>query len=924
MDGLDKENTYVLLIGSSNYPNWEVMNIPNVKVNIQELESLLSDPFYCGIPSNKMKVVLDQNLEDTNIAIQEFFDGIHTPKANVILYYSGHGLQSVKAMDDLFLATRNIREKAFEASSIRISELRSMFSECVANRKILLLDCCYAGKIAKGFMGDDASQTVARLNEFEGTYIMAASSEYERARFDPEDPNSPTKFTGKFIDVVKNGIGTDDEYCTLNSIYWQIQNSFNNQVDAPKPIQVSKNNIGVFPLFKNIKFVRIPKDEQEWNDVVKRNTINAYNAFIDKFPESKYADEAKKRIEEAEDEAAWKKAANRNTIGGYREYLSYYTKYVQEARKRLNDLAIVDQENDVWQLACNENKIEFFSQYLQAYPNGKYVAEANAKISILERQELGENYWNNVDKQSVSALKEFVKKYQSSYCTNEATLKINSLQRNEEERKKVEEQNRLKDIEDINRREAEKKFRLKHIEEEKQRELKEQLIWDQTNSRNTYEAFQKYLTDYPEGEFVNEAKQIIDKLRTSKGQENGPPINIHPIILQYWKFVAGLLVILTISMLIITHFRPIPPYLIDKKVENQGIIPLDTLYVADTAKVFIQKSLSKDILSQIKVFAEATPLYTDYFKQLLDSIKIAPKSQQDLPEVKKFVENCKIAKEVNSTNKAESSQSININLAKQSPTTKSKSISNTYTPIKHEIKYYTVNFRFQVTASKPLNQCDLYIDDKFIKKLFFLDDGTGAVENSTQIEAGEHKLKVNNVEPSYDDVTNDVSLVNYLEITQNCGLVLTWDLWKPPGWVWTPRRVVKIDIENNFETIDPVQKKNANDNNLGSGQGIKVGDTYEGGIIIEMKNDKHGVVVAPQDIGKFSYNEANRKAKECNVGKYSNWRLPDDHELLVLSNLQLIAEPENYQQISTWRSTVAGGHYIKKSEKLLVRLVRDF
>jgi hypothetical protein len=164
MDGLDIQSTYVLLIGEADYPNWPQMNIPNVHVNLDELAALLSDPDYCGIPAEKIKIVKDEDVEGTSSAIYDFFDGIQTNNATVILYYSGHGLQSTKAMDDLFLATKNIRENKFEPSAIKISELRKLFSDCPAARKILLLDCCYAGKITKGFLSDDTSETISKLN----------------------------------------------------------------------------------------------------------------------------------------------------------------------------------------------------------------------------------------------------------------------------------------------------------------------------------------------------------------------------------------------------------------------------------------------------------------------------------------------------------------------------------------------------------------------------------------------------------------------------------------------------------------------------------------------------------------------------------------------------------------------------------------
>lgn len=459
MDGLDKDNTYVLLIGASKYPNWGVMDIPNVQVNLKEIESILLDPFYCGIPKGKIKVIEDENLEDTNNGIQEFFDDIQTPKATVILYYSGHGLQSARAMDELFLATRNIREKTFEASSIKISELRRLFSECIATRKILLLDCCYAGKITKGFMSDDSSESIAKLNDFEGTYIMAASSEYERAKFDPDDPNSPTKFTGQFLEVIKNGIESDEEYCTLNSIYTQIRSSFLIQKDAPKPVQIGQNNIGNLPIFKNKKFLeKVPKDEQEWNKVIVLNTIYAYNSFIDQFPESKYKDEAEKRIQYLEDELAWKKTCNKNTIWGYRDYLNNYKNHIEEAKNRLKDLSLIEQEKEIWQLAVSENKIGGFNKYCDTYPNGIHVDEANQYIKELTEKD-----------------------------------RVLNLKKDEE--------------------------KINEEQKQKQEHFKEEQFWKQLSTDNTINSYLRYINDYPNGKYKDEAEKKIDNLRILNEEE---------------------------------------------------------------------------------------------------------------------------------------------------------------------------------------------------------------------------------------------------------------------------------------------------------------------------------------------------------------------------------------------------------------------
>lgn len=660
MNGMDKDNTYVLLIGASTYPNWQVMDIPNVQVNLKEFRALLSDPFYCGIAPEKIAVVEDENLEDTNNAIQEFFDNIQTPKATVLLYYSGHGLQSVKAMDDLFLATRNIREKTFEVSSIKISELRRQFSECIASRKILLLDCCYAGKIGKGFMSNDTSDSIAKLNEFEGTYIMAASSEYERAKFDAEDPNVPTKFTGKFIDVIKNGIDSDDEYCTLNSIYNQIRSSFHDQKDAPRPVQIGRDNIGNFPIFRNKKFTeRVPKDEQVWNKIINSNSINAYNTFIDQFPQSQYTSEAVRKIKDIEDEAAWRKACNKNTIGGYWEYINNYDNHKEDAKKRLKDLSTIEQENEIWQNAIAENKVELFEEYRKNYPDGKHIDEVKTILEKLTRSEREESAWNAVNKENILSLNEYLTKFPSDKYYKEATLQIELLRKKDEERKKLEEEANLKKLEEERKRKNEEQIRLKQIEEEEQQKLTEQKLWEQVNSTNTIRAFNKYLKKYPEGKFVVDAREKIEALKKpSEGEINRPGF-LTSLLIKYWKIITVVVIATTITFMVI-KFKPEPSRLnpIDDNLKD-SIVATDTTVsnakmATDTSlksQPSIEVPMSENLMSDIQKYSKVDVLYNADMQKIFDAISNAPQEQQQQPFVKRFVDKFNAAKEANNDSK---------------------------------------------------------------------------------------------------------------------------------------------------------------------------------------------------------------------------------------------------------------------------------
>lgn len=74
------------------------------------------------------------------------------------------------------------------------------------------------------------------------------------------------------------------------------------------------------------------------------------------------------------EENTWKAAIEAGTIEGYEEYLDNYPegKYVNEASEGL-----------AWIVASNEDTIKSYDQYLTKYPNGKYVnSRNNARFGV--------------------------------------------------------------------------------------------------------------------------------------------------------------------------------------------------------------------------------------------------------------------------------------------------------------------------------------------------------------------------------------------------------------------------------------------------------------------------------------------------------------------------------------------------------------
>ena len=89
---------------------------------------------------------------------------------------------------------------------------------------------------------------------------------------------------------------------------------------------------------------------------------------------------------------------------------------------------------------------------------------------------------------------------------------------------------------------------------------------------------------------------------------------------------------------------------------------------------------------------------------------------------------------------------------------------------------------------------------------------------------------------------------------------------------------------------------------------LKVGDFYEGGIIVQLIEDCHGLVVSAEDIsGTDDWEEAIYDCSDYKAGGFSDWRLPNMDELnLIFLQKEYIGE---YVKFSYWSSTEYADHF---------------
>lgn len=78
---------------------------------------------------------------------------------------------------------------------------------------------------------------------------------------------------------------------------------------------------------------------QDWQGTQRADTLEAYESFLEQYPDSQYAPVAERRISSLAEERAWRLASEQDTAEAYRSFVDAYPKgrWTSEARLRLQN-----------------------------------------------------------------------------------------------------------------------------------------------------------------------------------------------------------------------------------------------------------------------------------------------------------------------------------------------------------------------------------------------------------------------------------------------------------------------------------------------------------------------------------------------------------------------------------------------------------
>ncbi|HEV8561248.1 MAG TPA: type VII secretion-associated serine protease mycosin, partial [Actinophytocola sp.] len=135
-------------------------------------------------------------------------------------------------------------------TSLEFEHVRTALYHCNARTKIVILDCCFAGLAVQPHAALGV-RDVADRARCDGAYTMAASAEYDLARYEEGATGRPqTYFTRYLADVVEQGIGGHGEALTLQVLFHETSSRMRASRLSP-PTQANRDNASMFPFSRN-------------------------------------------------------------------------------------------------------------------------------------------------------------------------------------------------------------------------------------------------------------------------------------------------------------------------------------------------------------------------------------------------------------------------------------------------------------------------------------------------------------------------------------------------------------------------------------------------------------------------------------------------------------------------------------------------
>jgi WD40 repeat protein len=210
-EGLAGPGVRVLLAGTGAHrPGSALAPIAAVAPTLAEIQRVLVER--CGVDPAGVQTVLDP--AGPMVLGAALAEAAARARDVLVFYYVGHGL--VAADGELHLATLSTDDehRGLAYKALPFAAVREAVRGCPARARVIVLDCCFAGRAGGRAGGRDDGFSAAQVR---GTYLLAAAAHDEQGLAPAGE--EWTAFSGALAGLLREGDPRGPRWLTLGHVY---------------------------------------------------------------------------------------------------------------------------------------------------------------------------------------------------------------------------------------------------------------------------------------------------------------------------------------------------------------------------------------------------------------------------------------------------------------------------------------------------------------------------------------------------------------------------------------------------------------------------------------------------------------------------------------------------------------------------------
>ncbi|MCB0599294.1 MAG: caspase family protein, partial [Phaeodactylibacter sp.] len=365
-------NNYLLAIGIDHYQHWTPLD--NAVKDARDLLQVLTQQYQ--FDEEHITTLFDERATEANIynAIRELKRQI-TPQDNLLVYYSGHGHYDEDFDEGHWIPVdaRIDTEDRFISNSNIIKRINAIDAQHV----LLIIDSCFSGSLV-------VKKRNTSIDEHFRSRRIISSGRLETVSDGRAGENSP--FASGLITYLKRNTTRAVNTTALVQYVKEFVAGKARQSPVDGRIQNSADEGGEFVFHLKVS------EADFWANVQEKNTVQAYQNYLEYYPAGQYATQAERRLLALKEEDVWGSARAKDNELAYKNYLQKYAgtgKYLEEARQRLEALQSKHQERRkiLEELAQKDAEREDIQQQFQ-----QRIKQAEALFSGKKLEEARELY----------------------------------------------------------------------------------------------------------------------------------------------------------------------------------------------------------------------------------------------------------------------------------------------------------------------------------------------------------------------------------------------------------------------------------------------------------------------------------------------------------------------------------------------------